>query len=94
MKDCNPRIVCKDGVSLSVQGSQYTYCAPRDDEGPYYQVEVGFIKNADKKQLTPPTSWEEYSDGEFPSDIYSYIPVELVEAFITEHGGAVSGQMP
>jgi hypothetical protein len=39
--------------------------------------------------MTPPDTWQNYADGEFPSDVYGYVPVELVEAFIESHGGRV-----
>jgi hypothetical protein len=42
MKDLNPQIVCADGFKMSVQGNQNAYCQPRNDQGPYYQVECGF----------------------------------------------------
>lgn len=83
-----PRIICKDGVSLSVQASEYTYCSPRNNKGPHYQKEVGFILDAEGKDLTPPDSWRDYADGEFPSDVYGYVPVKLIEEFIESHGGA------
>lgn len=90
MKPLNPRITCTDGTSLSVQGSHYNYCSPRNDEGPYYEVEVGF------PSIQPPDSWQQYcEDWDKPTDtVYGYIPVELVEAFIAEHGGFQEGKMP
>lgn len=94
MKELNPRIKCADGVSLSVQANQYAYCSPRIDEvdewNHYTLVEVGFITDAEEKPLTPPDDWRQYSDGSFPSDVYGYIPTEMVEAFIEAHGGEFS----
>jgi len=90
MKPIAPRIKCVDGVSLSVQASQYAYCLPRQDEGPYHAVEVGFIEDADGKPMVPPESWAEFADGQFPSDVYGYVPVEIVESFIETHGGRVA----
>lgn len=87
MKPIAPRIKCVDGVSLSVQADEYKYCSPRDDYGPHYEVEVGFITDAKDKAMTPPDTWKEYADGDFPSDVYGYVPIHLVEAFIAEHGG-------
>lgn len=83
-----PRIICKDGVSLSVQAGETHYCTPRDNGGFYYEKEVGYIKDASGKPLAPPDSWRNYADGKFPSDVYGYVPVELIEAFIESHGGA------
>ena len=37
-----PEIVCKDGTTLSVQASEFHYCTPRDNKGPYTHVEIGF----------------------------------------------------
>ena len=89
MLPIKPRIQCADGVSLSVQADEYKYCSPRSDEGPHYKVEVGFIRDANNVQMTPPDTWQNYADGKFPSDVYGCVPVELVEAFIESHGGRV-----
>jgi hypothetical protein len=94
MKTRNPRIICADGVSLSVQANEYAYCSPRinglDKWSHYIKVEVGFITDSNNIPFTPPDSWRVYSDGSFPSDVYGYIPKEMVEDFIKSHGGAVS----
>lgn len=88
LKPANPRTVCADGTSLSVQASAFLYCIPRDDEGPYTHVEVGFIRDANDKALAPPDAWRKYADGGFPSDVYGYVPIELVDEFINSHGGS------
>jgi len=33
-------VTCGDGTEMSVQASQYHYCTPRSDEGPWASVEV------------------------------------------------------
>ncbi len=91
MLEIRKRTVCNDGVSLSIQADEYKYCQPRDDEGPWHQVEVGFITDAKDETFTPPDTWREYADGDFPSDVYGYIPIALVKAFIDEHGGVKRG---
>jgi hypothetical protein len=64
------------------------YCTPREDKGPYLAMEVGYILDANGDQLTPPESWADYTDGPaFPNDVYGYVPVELIESFIADHGG-------
>ncbi len=84
MKKLNPKIICKDGTTLSTQSSEYHYCLPRNDDGPYTHVEVGLIfKNGE--QITPPETWREYAGCDFPSDVYGYVPIELVEEFINSH---------
>lgn len=76
-----------DGTSLSIQAGQNLYCTPRENEGPWTHVEVGFIQDANDERVTPPIEWDEYADSGFPSDIYCYVPFELVEAFVASHGG-------
>jgi hypothetical protein len=91
MKPLYPRIFLADGISLSVQGSQYAYCSPRIDGiksvWDYFLVEVGFITDSDERTFTPPDDWRQYSDGPFPSDVYGYVPAWMVEKFIKDHGG-------
>ena len=94
IKPNNPRITCADGVSLSVQASEFHYCSPRLNEidhwADYSAVEVGYIEDTDGNAFTPPDEWSEYADGAFPASVYGYVPTEMVKAFIEEHGGAES----
>jgi hypothetical protein len=60
-----PRVICNDGVSLSVQVGEGLYCTPRDNYAPWSKVEVGF------PSATPPNTWAEYFDGEWHSTIFS-----------------------
>ena len=76
------RIECADGTSLSVQVGSSLYCNPRNDEGPWTHVEVGF------PSVPPPATWEEYGElGKVESDVFCYVPVALVEEYIASHGG-------
>ena len=53
-----PLIICKDGVSLSVQGSEIHYCQPRyNGITRYSAVEVGY------PSVRPPSEWKQYFDG-------------------------------
>jgi len=76
------KIVCYDGFEVSVQASSVHYCTPRDNEGPYTEVELGYL-------LEPVEAWVEYAED--PDDltrtIYPYVPIELVEAVLEAHGG-------
>lgn len=83
----NPRTICSDGVSLSIQASSTHYCTPREDQGPYLAMEFGYIQDANGDRLAPPETWADYTDGpEFPNDVYGYVPVEMIESFIADHG--------
>ncbi len=76
-KNCVPHIKCKDGTTLSVQGSEHHYCSPRSNNGPYDEVEVWCIPEG-----TQVTEFE-YGGAE-PA---AYVPINLVVAFIDNHGG-------
>jgi hypothetical protein len=85
-----PRIVCDDGFALSVQAASGLYCEPRDDVGPYTEVEVGF-PTAKDPILTPYAESPDREDerdvrGRIPT-VYPYIPLEKVFALIIKHGG-------
>lgn len=83
-----PRVVirkhlkCKDGLTLSVQASEYHYCSPRSAHGPYKEVEVGFPSEK------IPGLLEYAEDPDRPKDtVYGHVPVGIVEEIIEEHGG-------
>lgn len=71
-----PVVECADGSTMSVQASQYHYCNPRTDEGPYYAVEVWHCGVVE--------AWEDYGSGDDP---YAYVPIELVVDEIDRRGG-------
>jgi hypothetical protein len=76
------RITCKDDFSLSVQASHGAYCRPRQNIGPWYEVEVGF------PSATPELIMGYAEQSDRPTDtVYPYVPVELVEQLIALHGG-------
>lgn len=83
------RITCNDGISLSVQANEHAYCSPRDNSGQYTQVEIGYIKDSTGNRFPAPDYLREYADEDDSaySTVYGYVPVELVERFIAEHGG-------
>lgn len=79
-----PRIVCQDGFSLSVQASQGAYCAPRNNTGPWYQLEVGF------PSAKPEFIFEYVEDDDRPMQtVYGYVPIDLIVNLINLHGGPV-----
>ena len=95
MKVHNPRITCKDGFSISVQGSSFSYATPRVDNPPngYTHVECGFPSTTPKtKEL------REFAElcgtDDYTETVYGYVPVEIVEAELEAHGGVVEGVMP
>jgi hypothetical protein len=75
-KEILPAINCADGTTLSVQASRTHYCSPRDDIGPYTEVEVWNVSAAEVPDF-------EYS-GDEP---FAYVDINSVVAFIDRHGG-------
>lgn len=75
----NRRVVCKNGVSFSVQADAFAYSKPRESLAIVYsECEVGFIEGGEA-----PPYFKEYGDG----GVYGYVPTFLVERFIAECGG-------
>jgi hypothetical protein len=82
MLDVAPRVVCADGFNMSVQAREHAYCSPRDNNGPWYQVEVGYP--SERSELLMPY----VEDSERPTQtVYGYVPIEIVAQVIDEHGG-------
>lgn len=77
-----PRVTCADGFHVSIQASDTHYCSPRNDEGPWHSVELGFPSAADDLI-------QEYAeDPDHPTDtVYGYVPLAVVEALVSKHGG-------
>lgn len=76
------RIKCADGFSISVQASSYHYCSPRNDDGPYNAVEIGFPSEVE------PDMMPYCEDSENPTQtVYTQVPIELALALINKHGG-------
>ena len=67
---------------VSIQASEYHYCEPRNNEGPYSAWEVGFPEGCPQEALD---LIEEYSCGD---GVYSYVPTSVVAAFVKACGGA------
>ena len=75
-------ITCADGFNMSVQGSSFHYCSPRDDSGSYTHVEVGFPSK--KERVLMPYC----GDPDKPTGtVYANVPVEVIAALIKKHGG-------
>lgn len=77
-------VICNDGFRVSIQGSKYAYCSPREDNSWYYNVELGFPSESDELIL-------EYAENiDSPTNtVYGYVPVQIVEELIEKHGGVV-----
>ena len=80
------RLMLANGVSLSIQASEYHYCTPRENVpySQYGEFEVGF-PSAEIEALLP---YAEYPERPTES-VYGYVPLEVLEAYIGAVGGVV-----
>lgn len=76
------KIVCRDGFAVSVQASGLHYCTPRDNDGPYTEVELGYPSE-------PVEAWRDFAeDPDRPTTtVYPCVPIELVVRGLDQHGG-------
>ena len=83
------RAVCADGFTISVQACDWKYCSPRNNIGPYYEVELGY-PNRPEAVLLP------YAENPAkPTEtVYAYVPSTTVLEVLVSHGGFVSGELP
>jgi hypothetical protein len=88
----NPRIVCADGYSISVQARSSSYCLPRENNVPHTHMEGGYPSMIPGKELLKYMEGGEYTD---PCDtVYPYVPREVLERELELHGGIVEGKLP
>lgn len=79
-----PRAVLEDGFELSIQASKNHYCSPRiDDADEYSSFEIGYPSEEVK-------SLKEYAEnGSESCSVYTFVPVEIVNKILEDHGGIV-----
>ncbi len=79
-------IECADGLKMSVQASETHYCMPRDNRGPWYQVEIGFPS----RKVDEIMEWAE-EPGKPTGTVYCYVPLSAVVDAIVAAGGLEGG---
>lgn len=72
-----PCVVLKNGAEVSIQASSFHYCAPRRDTKDYIAVEVSINNDPNVP---------EYLQEFFDDFVYPFVPVEIVERYISEVG--------
>ena len=94
----NPRIVCADGFSMSVQAHGGSYCTPRQEEGPHTHMEGGFPSSApldpELRQSAEASAFNDEGEIEFTETVYPYVAREVFEREFALHGGIVEGRLP
>ena len=93
MTDHNPRIVCADGFSISVQARSSSYCLPREDNVPHTHMEGGFPSSTplDPELLEHA---ELCGTDDYTETVYGYVAREVFEREFALHGGIVEGRLP
>lgn len=77
-----PLIICNSGFTISAQASDYHYCSPRKKGYNFEEIEVGYPSEK------CPSILNYAEDKRNPTkNIYAYVPFDLVEAIIINHGG-------
>jgi len=79
----------KSGFGVSIQAKETYYCTPRDNFGPYTEVELGFPTGPEPLIIG-------YADEpDRPTEtVYGYVPAGIVKALIIKHGGIEEGEIP
>ena len=91
-KETLPPIQCNDGFTMSVQASRDHYSEPRDDQGPYTAVEVGYPNRLEDLML-PFADKATTVAGETPT-LYVRVPAHIINAVVSKHAGIHSGRLP
>jgi hypothetical protein len=94
------RVEFNNGGKVSIQASSTHYSEPRNDEGPYNRVEIGYptrntrIPKSMLRFIEQGLNHRE--DGELdPYDnVYPYVPASIVRKLIQMNGGVKSGEVP
>jgi hypothetical protein len=80
-----PPLVCKSGLSLSVQAGEGLYSEPRHMAGSWTAVEVGFPS----RRVMALAPYRE-AGGKLTETVYPYVPIGLVVRIVNRNGGLVA----
>jgi len=80
-KEILPAIECQDGTVISVQGSYYSYCEPKDNMGQYYLLDIAM-----SDEIKVPSSWKREDLGDGRTN-YGFVPVGDLRRLVEIHGG-------
>ena len=83
------RVVCADGFTISMQASHMTNCDPRDNAGPYSEIEMAYPNRGD-------SLIQRYAENQYQptGTVYGRVPADIVRRLIAKHGGVVAGEVP
>jgi hypothetical protein len=81
-----PRVHCADGFNVSIQADHHKYCTPRDNTGPWWEVELGFPSAPMPELADRCDSWNDDAET-VTKTVWGYVPMERVAAVLASHGG-------
>ena len=85
LKKLNNAIPYKDG-EMSIQASEFHYCYPKNDKGPYTQVEVAvFDKDGERTKEEAIRQWADCVDDDH-QPVYGYVPYGRVVELLKSDG--------
>ena len=74
---------------MSIQAHETAYCTPRDNDGPYTHVEIGFPSAIEN------TIIRFAGDCADPKEtVYGWVPSTVVLEVLQSHGGWARGEIP
>jgi len=96
------RVFFNNGGSRSIQANRNAYCEPRDDQGPYIEMELGYPSRGTKltdslleyAERTPNYEGEDMEIFDPYDTVYAYVPVSVIKELINANGGIKRGQLP
>lgn len=82
--DVTYRLVCKDGFKISIGASVFHHCDPcKNKAWPYKSVQLNFPSELDD------LIGDYAQDPKEMGNVYSYVPIDIVNELIEKHGGIV-----
>ena len=78
-------LLCPDGFRVSAQASKSHYCHPRDNYGPYMDVELGFPRGLDKRDREELKSYWENIGRPMEESVFGWVPVTVLRDIIVRH---------
>jgi hypothetical protein len=94
----NPRIVCADGFSMSVQARSFSYCTPREDDVVHTHMEGGFPSSTpldlELRSFAECNILSTDGSADYTETVYGYVPRKVFEREFELHGGIMEGCLP
>ena len=84
MKELNSLIPYKDG-EISIQGSEFHYCHPKNDKGPYSAFEVAVFDKSGNR-VKEDLFKEDADDKNVPDPVYGWVTVSTLVRALKKDG--------